>query len=180
MSKSQNKHEPNDRQREAIEYGIGKKGRKNRDLGPVLILAGAGTGKTQTVALRVARLIASGVDPQRILLLTFSRQAADELKQRVASILAAANKRGKAATTNKIQWAGTFHAVGVRLLRLFADDLGLDGQFTIHDREDSADLMGMLHQDQGLGQLSKSSPPVRLASKSIRIRSMRSARLSRC
>ncbi len=113
---------------------------------PLLVIAGAGTGKTATLAHRVARLIAGGADPGRILLLTFSRRAADEMGRRVRGIL---GQRGAQAGSGLVTlpWSGTFHAVGARLLRDFSAAIGLDPAFTIHDREDSADLMDLVRHE---------------------------------
>lgn len=119
---------------------------------PLLMIAGAGTGKTGTLAHRVAHLLAHGADPGRILLLTFSRRAADELGRRVrrilarSAVLAAAQAHLHAAT---LLWAGTFHAIGARLLRDYAGRIGLDAAFSIHDREDSADLMDLVRHELG-------------------------------
>jgi DNA helicase II / ATP-dependent DNA helicase PcrA len=132
-------------QRRAAEYGIGA----DHNRGPLLIIAGAGSGKTQTLAHRVAYLINHGGDPGRILLLTFSRRAAKEMERRVERILDArkgAGVQGRRA----IGWCGTFHAVGARLLREFAHAIGLNPAFTIHDREDSADLMNLVRHSLGL------------------------------
>ena len=120
----------NPEQRRAAEYGFA--GPDDACAGPLLIIAGAGSGKTQTLAHRVARLIAQGADPSRILLLTFSRRAAKEMGRRVERILNASEGMSRAS----IGWSGTFHAVGARLLREFAHSIGLDPAFSIHDRED--------------------------------------------
>src|SRR6185369_4062239 len=96
---------------------------------PLLIVAGAGSGKTQTLAHRVAALIARGADPRRILLLTFSRRAAQEMTRRAARLVATPGARGDAA----LSWAGTFHSVANRLLRLHAAQAGLDPAFTLLD-----------------------------------------------
>ncbi len=106
-------------------------------------MAGAGTGKTMTLAGRVAFLIERGVPPQRILLLTFSRRAAREMLAR-ASRMAGVEARGKV-------WGGTFHAVGNRLLRLFGAPLGLRADFTVMDQADSADLMSLIRGELDLG-----------------------------
>ncbi len=89
---------------------------------PLLIIAGAGTGKTNTLAHRVACLIARGVNPGRILLLTFTRRAAAEMTKRVENILASTSKatRPSATATTARLWGGTFHAIANRLLRLHA------------------------------------------------------------
>src|SRR5215831_4299698 len=99
--------------------------------GPLLIVAGAGTGKTTTLAHRVARLIARGVPAERILLLTFARRAAAELLRRVDGLL------GRAAADRPASsrvWGGTFHSVATRLLRQHGERIGLHPGFTIHDR----------------------------------------------
>ncbi len=115
---------------------------------PLLVIAGAGSGKTDTLAHRVAHLIARGADPRAILLLTFSRRAATEMARRVERIAAQVLGGG----CHGLAWAGTFHAIGARLLREFADRIGLAPGFSIHDREDSADLMAMLRHELGLSQ----------------------------
>ncbi len=117
--------------------------------GPLLVIAGAGTGKTATLAHRVAHHIVSGTDPQRILLLTFSRRAAAEMGRRVERIVGKALK-GAAAPT--LAWSGTFHAVGARLLREHAPAIGLSPDFTILDREDAADLMAIVRHELGLSK----------------------------
>ena len=96
--------------------------------GPLLIVAGAGTGKTQTLSCRVAHLIEQGIDPQRILLLTFTRRAAAEMVRRAGHLI-------EADTTSKV-WGGTFHAISNRLLRIYGKSLGLDNAFTIMDAAD--------------------------------------------
>jgi DNA helicase-2/ATP-dependent DNA helicase PcrA len=135
----------NPEQRRAVAYGVDGSGANIS--GPLLIIAGAGTGKTSTLAHRVAHLIVHGADPARILLLTFSRRAAVEMERRVARILASVlGVNGR----NPMQWSGTFHAVAARLLRSNARSIGLDPSFTIHDREDSADLMNLVRHELGL------------------------------
>ncbi|HEY4922663.1 MAG TPA: UvrD-helicase domain-containing protein, partial [Xanthobacteraceae bacterium] len=84
---------------------------------PLLIIAGAGSGKTNTLAHRVAHLIVRGVDPRRILLLTFSRRAAAEMTRRVERITAQALRERAALAPGGLAWSGTFHAIGARLLR---------------------------------------------------------------
>jgi DNA helicase-2/ATP-dependent DNA helicase PcrA len=120
---------------------------------PLLIIAGAGTGKTQTLAHRVAALIARGVDARRILLLTFSRRAAQEMTRRAARLL----DRRK-ATNAALPWAGTFHAIANRLLRHHAPELGLDPAFTLLDREDAADLLDRLRHERGLARTDRRFP----------------------
>jgi DNA helicase-2/ATP-dependent DNA helicase PcrA len=116
---------------------------------PLLIIAGAGSGKTQTLAHRVASLVRRGADPRRILLLTFTRRAATEMVRRVAHLLPAA---GGPRAPETLAWAGTFHAVANRLLRHHAEALGLDPAFTLLDREDSADLLDRLRQQLALAE----------------------------
>ena len=108
---------------------------------PLLIIAGAGTGKTNTLAHRVAWLIhGARLDPARILLLTFTRRAAAEMLRRVEAI-PAANARPPAARLASRVWGGTFHAMGTRLLRMYAQPLGLAESFTVLDRSDSEDVI---------------------------------------
>jgi DNA helicase II / ATP-dependent DNA helicase PcrA len=113
--------------------------------GPLLVVAGAGTGKTHTLAHRVGALLGRGADPRRILLLTFSRRAASEMTRRVARIC---RLPGDGALS--LTWAGTFHAIANRLLRMHAGTLGLDPGFTLLDREDAADLVDRIRHQQGL------------------------------
>ena len=112
---------------------------------PLLVIAGAGSGKTLTLAARVARLVLAGADPARILLLTFSRRAAarDGAARRPGPARGArpARRRGGAP---RLAWCGTFHSVGARLLRAHAAALGLDPSFTVDDRGDSEDLIHVL------------------------------------
>ncbi len=110
------------------------------DDGPVLVIAGAGTGKTWTLACRVAYLIEQGVPPERILLLTFSRRAAREMLTR-------ADRLGIGSRTGKV-WGGTFHAIANRLLRLYGRSLGLSPDFTVLDQGDMADLMDFIRGEQ--------------------------------
>ena len=125
---------------------------------PLLVIAGAGSGKTNTLAHRVARLITHGADPQRMLLLTFSRRAANEMTQRAGNVLHRILGRSSAQAPIALPWAGTFHSIGARLLREYAGRIGLDEAFTIHDRGDSEDLMGMVRHDIGLTQTEKRFP----------------------
>ncbi|MCB1470198.1 MAG: ATP-dependent helicase [Rhizobiaceae bacterium] len=134
----------NAEQRSAVEHGGGKIS------GPLLIIAGAGSGKTNTLAHRVAHLLVNGADPRRILLMTFSRRAASEMTRRVERIAADVLGDKAAVLTQGLSWAGTFHSIGSRLLRDYALEIGLDVAFTIHDREDSADLMGLVRHELGM------------------------------
>lgn len=134
----------NEGQRAAVEHGDGKVAQ------PLLVIAGAGSGKTNTLAHRVAHLIVKGADPRRILLMTFSRRAASEMTRRVERIAAKVLGEKAAILGEGLTWAGTFHAIGARLLREHAHNIGLDPAFTIHDREDSADLMNLVRHELGL------------------------------
>ncbi len=152
----------NDQQREAVTWGRPADGR-GVESGPLLVIAGAGTGKTSTLAHRVAFLVVQGVDPQRILLMTFSRRAAQEMTHRAGRLVAQAlaSRRGVPAAPGaslKLPWAGTFHAIGARVLRLHADELGLDPDFGLIDRGDSADLMDIVRQQSGLAATHKRFP----------------------
>jgi len=144
----------NPQQRRAVEHG----GAALAEAGPLLIIAGAGSGKTNTLAHRVAHLIIDGADPRRILLLTFSRRAAAEMTRRVERITAQALRENAAAMTDAIAWSGTFHAIGARLLREFSERIGIDRAFTIHDREDSADLMNLVRHDLGYAKAGRRFP----------------------
>ena len=139
-------HRLNPEQRRAVEHGVGA----GIIGGPLLVIAGAGSGKTNTLAHRVAHLIVNGADPRRILLMTFSRRAAAEMTRRVERIAAQVMGTSSGAITEALHWAGTFHGIGARLLREYAPSLGLDPQFTIHDRTDSADLLDIVRHDLGL------------------------------
>lgn len=146
----------NDAQRAAVIYGIGLPDGKVG--GPLLIIAGAGSGKTNTLAHRVAQLIISGADPRRILLMTFSRRAASEMGKRVERICAHALGDKAGILTDALAWSGTFHGIGARILREYAMELGLDPQFTIHDREDSADLINLVRHDLGFSKVESRFP----------------------
>ena len=137
-------------QRSAATYGI----EAEQGPPPLLIAAGAGTGKTKTLAHRVARLILGGADPRRLLLLTFTRRAALEMTRRAQQILVA-SQGGRAAGGAEaalLPWSGTFHSIGNRLLRRHPASLSLDAAFTVLDRADSADLMDLVRSDLGLAR----------------------------
>ena len=144
----------NAEQRRAVEHGGGSL----EEASPLLIIAGAGSGKTNTLAHRVAHLIVTGVDPRRMMLLTFSRRAAAEMQGRVERIAAQALGDKAGLMTDALSWSGTFHAIGARLLREYALDIGLNTAFTIHDREDSADLMNLVRHDLGFSNTEKRFP----------------------
>jgi DNA helicase-2/ATP-dependent DNA helicase PcrA len=145
----------NAEQRAAVEHDIDCAPGTARAL---LVIAGAGSGKTNTLAHRVARLITNGADPQRILLLTFSRRAANDMTQRAGNVLHRILGRSSLQAPVRLPWAGTFHSIGARLLREYAGRIGLDESFTIHDRGDSEDLLGMVRHDIGLTQTEKRFP----------------------
>jgi DNA helicase II / ATP-dependent DNA helicase PcrA len=107
----------------------------------LLIVAGAGTGKTTTLAARLAHLVETGVPPERILLLTFSRRAAAEMLHRVESAAPVGSSAAAAV------WGGTFHAIGNRLLRRYGGALGLEPGFTVLDPGDAADLMALVREE---------------------------------
>src|SRR6516162_10232659 len=98
--------------------------------GPLLVLAGAGSGKTRVITRRIAYLIEQGVRPWNILAITFTNKAAGEMRQRVEALLPG----------NRV-WVSTFHSLGARLLRQYADRLGLDRNFTIYDQADRTRLV---------------------------------------
>ncbi len=110
--------------------------------GPLLVVAGAGTGKTSTLAARCARLIASGTDPGKILLCTFTLKAAQEMRTRILQW---------AGPATHALWAGTFHHVGHRLLRAHAVRLGLRPDFSILDAADAQDMLGVVLDELGMG-----------------------------
>lgn len=115
----------NDAQKEAVETLEG----------PVLILAGAGSGKTKTLTHRIANLIANGVNPYEILALTFTNKAAREMRERLAKLLDMEN------TFSFMPWMGTFHAICVKILRIESDNVGLSKKFVIYDTDDRLALI---------------------------------------
>jgi DNA helicase-2/ATP-dependent DNA helicase PcrA len=131
--------------------------------GPLLIIAGAGTGKTNTVAHRVAHLVLEGVEPARILLLTFSRRAAAEMIRRTQRIvgvaLAETAARGRPpAESVRLPWSGTFHSVANRLIRRHCRRIGLAETFTVLDRGDAADLIDVVRHELGYSKTAKRFP----------------------
>ncbi len=132
--------ELNPEQRDAVEH----------DGGPLLVIAGAGTGKTMTLAARMARLVQRGADPQRMLLLTFSRRAAAEMARRAGVLLQQSLGLPSHRPVPPLPWCGTFHGVGARLLREESGRIGLPETFTVLDRADAQDLMSMTRQALGL------------------------------
>lgn len=118
----------------------------------LLVLAGAGTGKTMTLATRVAWLVQQGADLQRLLLVTFSRRAAHEMAQRAGRLLHRAAGLPASVAAPQLPWCGTFHGIGARLLREEARHVGLAEGFTVLDRADAEDLLALVRQQQGLAQ----------------------------
>ena len=139
--------ELNPPQRSAVEHG------GDGDARPLLIIAGAGSGKTKTLAHRVAHLIVNGADAERILLLTFTRRAALEMTRRAQRICSLAP-----AGAPRLHWAGTFHSIANRLLRLHAEAVGLTPSFTVLDRSDSEDLLDLWRDELGFSRKSTRFP----------------------
>ena len=146
----------NPEQRRAVEHGV--QNGKCVLAAPLLVIAGAGSGKTNTLAHRVAHLIVNGADPHRILLMTFSRRAAAEMARRVERICGQVIGANAGIVTNALTWVGTFHGIGARLLREYARQIELDPNFTIHDREDSADLMNLVRHQLGYSKTKSRFP----------------------
>ncbi len=144
----------NPEQRRAVEHGAAG----GLAASPLLVIAGAGSGKTNTLAHRVAHLIVQGADPRRILLMTFSRRAASEMTKRVERIARKVMGDNAGIMTDALSWAGTYHGIGARLLREYAEQIGLDPAFTIHDREDSADLMNLIRHEKGFSKTESRFP----------------------
>jgi DNA helicase-2/ATP-dependent DNA helicase PcrA len=165
MNRSAHLADLNQAQRVAVEHAIDD-ARGAEPGQPLLVIAGAGTGKTNTLAHRVAHLIVNGGDPQRILLLTFTRRAAAEMTRRAQRICSRCQALATEAATvaarppppAQIRWSGTFHGIANRLLRLHAASVGLDPSFTVLDRSDSADLLNLLRSEQGLARKSSRFP----------------------
>jgi DNA helicase II / ATP-dependent DNA helicase PcrA len=110
--------------------------------GPMLVLAGAGSGKTRVLTTRIARLIEHhGVDPSRILAVTFTNKAAGEMRERIARLL---------GEEPKGMWSGTFHAIGARILRSVARQVGRTPSFTIYDEDDSLGVVKRIMESQGI------------------------------
>lgn len=128
------------------------------DSGPLLVIAGAGSGKTMTLATRLAWLVHQGADPQRVLLLTFSRRAAGEMARRAGRLLHRSLGLPANTATPTLPWCGTFHSVAARLLRDEAPRIGLDSGFTVLDRADSQDLLAVERQRLGLADAEQRFP----------------------
>jgi DNA helicase-2/ATP-dependent DNA helicase PcrA len=132
----------NPQQRTAVTYGNG----------PLLIVAGAGTGKTNTLAYRVSYLLSQNIPPERILLLTFTRRAAEEMLKRATSVTAV-----DASLTRRV-WGGTFHSVANRLLRIYSKSAGLSSDFTILDRSDAEDYLNVIRNELSLSTKERRFP----------------------
>ncbi len=144
-------------QREAACHG--QAGPDGVSAGPLLIIAGAGTGKTGTLAHRVAHLVLAGHPGERILLLTFSRRAAAEMGDRARRIVGNALRvTGGSERSVRLPWSGTFHGIANRLLREYAANVGLDPSFSVLDRGDAADLVDVARQELGLSRLQRRFP----------------------
>lgn len=134
--------ELNPQQLAAVTYGDG----------PLIVVAGAGSGKTRTLAYRVAYLIEKGVHPYRILLLTFTRRAAHEMLKRAETIVAISSH-----STARV-WGGTFHSIGYRLLRMYGRNIGLNPDFTVMDRTDTEDMLGIIRHEIGFSSKEQRFP----------------------
>ncbi|MBQ0153126.1 MAG: UvrD-helicase domain-containing protein [Chryseobacterium sp.] len=110
--------------------------------GPLMVLAGAGSGKTRVLTMRIAHLITNGVDPFNILALTFTNKAAKEMKERIAKVVGQSNARSL--------WMGTFHSVFARMLRSEGHHLGYPSNFTIYDQQDALNVIRKVIKDMNL------------------------------
>lgn len=119
--------------------------------GPLVVVAGAGTGKTRTLTARVARLLERGVPPERILTLTFTRRAAEEMMSRSATLI------GRSDLARRLR-GGTFHAVAHQMVSAWAEPLGLAPCFSVLDPADAADVMDLLRDEHGLSGTAKRLP----------------------
>ena len=110
--------------------------------GPLMVIAGAGSGKTRVLTYRIAYLMEQGIDPFNILALTFTNKAAREMKSRIAQIV------GESEAKNL--WMGTFHSVFAKILRIEADKLGYPSNFTIYDTQDAQRLISSIVKEMAL------------------------------
>ncbi|MCW9016013.1 MAG: ATP-dependent helicase, partial [Kangiellaceae bacterium] len=148
----------NAEQKSAVEFGE-LNAKEEFTSSPLLIIAGAGTGKTNTLAHRTAHLILNDVEPERILLMTFSRRAAKELVERTKRIaIKQLQKKQKNISSLQFPWMGTFHSIANRLLRQHAKSIGFDPGFTIIDRNDAEDLIDVLRHELGFSTLNRRFP----------------------
>ena len=147
-------------QRKAVTFGVSEDDHLRR---PLLVVAGAGSGKTRVIEARVAHLVVNGVEPDRILLLTFTNKAAAEVRERS---IAAIRKAG--FPDINLKWAGTFHSVAARLLRKYGMEIGVDPNFSFQDPDDARAIMkrcyDRLFEDE-------SKPDRKLIDKAIEVRS---------
>jgi DNA helicase-2/ATP-dependent DNA helicase PcrA len=156
--------ELNPQQQEAVNYGLsattmGQTELSNAKHHPLLIIAGAGTGKTNTLAHKTAQLILNGVAPERVLLMTFARRASAELSSRANRIIERTlREKQKAYHPVTLPWMGTFHSIASRLLREHASLIGLDPDFTVMDRNDSADMLDLLRHELGFSGVNRRFP----------------------
>ena len=125
--------------------------------GAVLVLAGAGSGKTRTITYRVLYLLERGVAPEEILLVTFTNKAAGQMKERLRKILEAGS-----GDKFSLPWSGTFHHIAYRILRQYAPILGYENNFTVLDSEDSADLLKICLKQEGVERKDKRFPSPRV------------------
>lgn len=139
----------NSAQRTAVEHGHD----------PLLIVAGAGTGKTNTLIHRVVYLVEQGIPPERILLLTFTRRAAGEMLRRADALMRKLSLAGgPSQPALQRLWGGTFHSIATRFIRMYGPEIGLTEDFTIHDRSDSEDLMDVVRTAAGFAKMTKRFP----------------------
>ena len=121
----------NNTQQEAVAY----------DKGPLMLIAGPGSGKTRVLTYRIAHLIKNGVDPFNILALTFTNKSAREMKERIIKIIGSEGRN---------IWMGTFHSIFARILRFEADKIGYPQSFTIYDTTDAKSLIKSIIKEEGL------------------------------
>ncbi len=140
-------HDLNPAQREAVET----------IQGPVLVIAGAGSGKTRTVVYRLAKLVNMGVPPENILLLTFTRKAAQEMLDRAARLLGGSGHEEHRSRLSLVS-GGTFHAFAFSVLRKHAAAVGFSGGVSMLDRADSEDVLGLLRSNLSIAKSDKSFP----------------------
>ena len=110
--------------------------------GPLMVLAGAGSGKTRVLTMRIAHIITNGIDPFNILALTFTNKAAHEMKTRIATVVGDSDA--------KSLWMGTFHSVFARILRSEAHHLGFPSNFTIYDQQDALNILKKVLKDMNI------------------------------
>ena len=124
----------NPQQRAAVEYCDG----------PALVIAGAGSGKTRVLTYKIVHLLRLGIEPYRILALTFTNKAAREMKSRISQVV------GERVASRL--WMGTFHSIFLRILRRHADEIGYKSGFTIYDSADSKNLVKQIVKELGLDE----------------------------